>query len=84
VTARDDIRVPFGFAFAMANRPVAEVDELLDEYEAAHRTEVLTETANDWKAHCLTHNRFAAAGFAECPCRMADELLRMAKEAGRG
>lgn len=48
------------------------------------RAEVLTETAAELKAHCLDHNRFAATGFMDCPCRVADELLRMAKVASRG
>lgn len=43
MTARDDIRVPFGLAVAMARQPVSMVDECLDEYEAAHRAEVISE-----------------------------------------
>ncbi len=46
MTARDGLRVPFGLAVAMAGQPVSLVDECLDEYEAAHRAEVLREAAD--------------------------------------
>lgn len=59
-------------------------DEQAAQLVTQFRAQVLTETAADLKAHCLDHNRFAATGFADCPCRVADELLRMAKEASRG
>lgn len=57
----------------------AEAERLM----AARDAEVLTETAADLKAHCLEHNRFAATGFMDCPCRVADELLRKARETRR-
>jgi hypothetical protein len=47
----------------------------------AYRAEVLLETAADLKAHCLDHNRFAHKSFMACPCWVADELIRMTKEA---
>jgi hypothetical protein len=51
VSARDDLRVPFGLAVAMAGQPVSLVDECLDEYEAAHRAEVLREAAATIRHH---------------------------------
>lgn len=59
-------------------------DERVEHVYQQVRAEVLTEEAAELKAHCLEHNRFAATGFADCPCRVADELLRRVKVAGRG
>ncbi|WP_042400030.1 hypothetical protein [Streptacidiphilus carbonis] len=68
MTARDDLRVPFALAVAMAHQPVSMVDECLDEYEAAHRAEVLNEAA-DWltKKYGVTN-------------RAAGDLRRMAAD----
>jgi hypothetical protein len=53
-TARDDLRIPLGLAWGLLGRPIVEVDELLDEYDAARRNEVLTEAAEQllppWEA----------------------------------
>jgi len=71
VSARDDIRVPFGLAFAMANRPVSEVDELLDEYEAVHHNEVLFKVVAVLGAETFWHDPRDRAAAMEAVLRMA-------------
>lgn len=83
MTARDDFVQRLGGALMDQENPAA-LTEALDLYDTARRAEVLAEEAAELKAHCLEHNRFAATGFADCPCRVADELLRRVGVAGRG
>jgi len=78
VSAREGIRIPFGLAVAMAGQEVGLVDGVLDEYEAAHRAEVLTEAADGIVAHCFTHNPDATTGWITCHCEVADDLRKQA------
>lgn len=58
----------------------AEVDRRL----AARDAEVLLAEAADLKARCLVHNDDIPAGFMDCPCGVAEELIRKAKGQSRG
>lgn len=86
MTARDDVRREYIIGALREAGAMYEDDarNYLAEHDAARRAEVLREEAAELKAHCLEHNQFAPAGFMDCPCRVADELLRRVKVAGSG
>lgn len=81
MTARDKLTEYAASWIADCGESYDTADAQAAQLVAEFRAEVLTEEAAELKAHCLEHNRFAATGFMDCPCRVADELLRRAKEA---